>query len=697
MGWARRVPRRGTAAVAGLGIACAVLLAAGCRHEAAGGAGFAAYVETGDLPALERHGYLRILAPPSQPRTLPRRSPTIDADLKVARDLAAHLGLEPVVVTLRARDRLLPALVEGRGDLVVARLTATEERRARYAFSVPLAQVREMLAVRAADDRMRSRADLAGKRVAVRRSSSFWDTLQRLRKEVPGIVVVAADESLDTEELIYRVSEGEFDATVADEDLLAEVASYLDVRAAFALTRERPIAWAMRPGNSVLKHAVDAFLHKRALADVTDAVAVGDLGTIRERGVLRVLTRNNAATYFLYRGRQMGFEFELARDFAKSIGCRVQIVVPPKADQLIPWLLDGRGDVIAAAMTVTPDRSARVAFSRPYNRVSEMVVVHAGEDDVRGPRDLTGRSVLVRRSSSYHESLEELRRTVDVGIIEAPEEVETEQLIAWVANGLYDITIADSNIVDIELTYRDDVKPAFALGDPKDIAWAVRPGDVELLGAIDAYFDRIYRGTFYNVLQKKYFRSKRNVSRFARARPVRAGKLSPFDEAFRRVGREVEIDWRLLVAVGFQESGFDPTATSWAGAVGLMQTMPQTAEDLGVEGDLRDPDVAIEAGGRYLRRLMDRFEPALPFGERVRFALASYNAGHGHVHDGRRLAVALGYDPDVWFDNVERAIPLLARESYASKARFGYCRCSETRDYVRQVNQRYLAYSRVLE
>lgn len=684
-----------------LAVLAGISLIAGCASgggDESSGSAVPKYIEAGDLDAIRERGYLRILMPPHRPLTLPRRGYTIDQDQQLAEELARSLGLIPEVITIRNRSELLSALLQGRGDVVLARLTATPERRERFLFSVALDHVREMLVVRGEEDGIRELSDLSGLEVAVRRSSSFYATLQKLLPEAPGMKIVTVDEDVDTEEILYKVASGEYDATVADEDLLREVTTYLhDIRAAFPLTRPRPIAWALRPDGTELKGAVDAFLHRTALTKGRFEVALGDLGAIRNRKVLRVLTRNNAVSYFLYRGQQMGFEFELAREFARKIGCRLQIVVPPKGDQLIPWLLEGRGDLIAAAMTVTDERSRQVRFGRTYNRVSEILVVHENEDGIEGIEDLRGRTVAVRVSSSYFQTLLALQQKVGFEIELAPEDLETEELIRLVGEGVYEATVADSNILDIELAYRDEVKAAFAFGKPREIAWAVRPEDEKLLEAIDAFVDEEYRGAFFNVLTDKYFINRGRIARVMQYRSDSQGRISPYDDLFRKHAREVEIDWRLLAAVAYQESRFQSDAESWTGALGLMQVMPITAEELGVLGDLEDPETAIAAGANYLRWLIDRFDPYLEFEERMRFALAAYNAGLGHVLDGRRLARESGLDPDIWYGNVEKALPLLSKSRYASSARYGYCRCSEPVRYVRRVNDHYLAYSRIVD
>jgi membrane-bound lytic murein transglycosylase F len=669
----------------------------GCGGGGPGPGDDATYVELGDLSALRERGELRIVLPPTQARLLPRVGDTLDRDIRLARELAAELGLVAKMEAVEDRSELLSRVLEGRADVAIARLTASDERRRRFGFSVPLDHVRELLVVRVDDESIRGFEDLDGRKVAVRASSAFHETLRALQEEVPGLRIQLVDERWDTEEILQRVAWGELEAAVADEDLLTQVLRYEpELKAALTLTGERPIAWALRPDAVELKAAIDGFLQRQALTRHHEERMTGDLDAIRERRVLRVLTRNNAATYFLHRGRQVGFEFELARRFAGSIGCRLQVVVPPQADQLIPWLLEGRGDVVAAALSVTPERSAWVAFSRPYNHVSELLVTRAGEV-LLDPSALAGRAVTVRASSAYHDTLLALRQRVDFELLPAPEDMETEELIAAVGRGEIDLTVADSNILDIELTYRDDVEAAFALGETKAIAWAVRPDNVDLLAEIDGFIDREYRGEFYNVIHGRYFENTKKIARLVSDRAARGGRISPYDDLFRKYGREIEVDWRLLAAQAYTESQFDPDAQSWAGALGLMQVLPRTAREMGVTGNLHDPEVGVRAGALYLRHLIDRFEPTLPFEVRLRFALAAYNAGRGHIVDGRRLAREQGLDPDLWFGNVERVLPLLGRRAYAAKARYGYCRCRQPVEYVRQIDQRYAAYSRVVE
>jgi membrane-bound lytic murein transglycosylase F len=655
------------------------------------------FIESGDLDEIRKRGTLRVLLPRLERNGyLPRRGSPLDQERELIAQFAREEGLEPYWVVVDSRSDLIPFLLEGRGDLIAANLTATPERRGHVAFTVPIKLVREQVVVRKADPLNRP-TDLEGRRVAVRRSSSFWHTLEGLRGDYPGLEVEEVPENLDTDEILHRVATRRLDLTVADSNLLARTLSYRDdLRVAFDLTEDVPVGWAVRKSSKRLLRDLNRFLTESQLARRRDEIHAGDLGHIREKKVLRLLTRNSAATYFLWRGRLMGFEYELAREFARSQGLRMDVIVPPSGEDLLTMLVEGKGDLVAAALTPTEARRRQgVEFSRPYNWVSQVIVAPAVESGLEGPEDLTHRTVYVRKSSAYWNTLSRLRASgVPVVLEAAPEHLETEEIIGLVAGAIYPLTMADSHVLDIELTWRDDVTAAFSLGEPVPLAWAVRASNPELLAAVDAFVAKEYRGLTYNLLYRKYFEDPKKIRRHMGYRTDN-GQLSPYDDLVKRHADEHDFDWRLIVAQIYEESGFDPSAKSFAGAVGLLQVLPRTAEELG-HTKLEDPETNIRAGLSYLAWVRDRFEEDLPVRDRMWFTLAAYNSGAGHVRDARRLAAQRGLNPDRWFDNVERAMLLLSRPEYARNARHGYCRGSEPVHYVRKIRSRYEAYRDML-
>ena len=654
--------------------------------------------ETGDLPKLRERGALRVLMPRQGDQGyLPRKGFPLDAERDAAMEFARVIDLPVHWVYVDSRDELIPWLLAGKGDLIAANMTMTEERKAQVAFTVPLAHVREQVVTRAADPKTPAAPkDLAGRRIAVRKASSFWGTVEALKKKHPKLELVAVPETMDTEDVLAAVADGTYDLTVADSNLVEAVRTFRrDLKVAFDLPGERPIGWAVRPDAKKLEEALNRYLNNAQLAHRRPEVYKDDFDGIRKRKVLRVLTRNSAATYFLWKGELLGFEYELAREFARRNGLRLEVVVAPSREDLLRWLEEGRGDVVAASMTRTPEREKSFAFSRPTNQASEIVVAGAEGEAPEDVGDLAGRTIHVRKSSSYWGTLEALRAEsgIDFALVAAPEELETEEIIGKVAAGEYDLTVADSPILDIELTWRDDVVAAFPLGDPKPHGWVVRKEDRKLLAAVDGFFKKEYRGLIYNMTYNKYFKNERKIRKHAELRTDRTGTLSPYDDLVRTYATRYGFDWRLIVAQMYQESRFDPAAKSWVGALGLMQVMPRTSKQMGF-ADPSIPEDGVHAGVKYMDWVRERFEADLPVKDRTWFTLAAYNAGHGHVADARRLAAKKGWDPNRWFGNVEQAMLLLARPEYARKARYGYCRGEEPVKYVREIRARYQAYER---
>lgn len=450
-------------------------------------------------------------------------------------------------------------------------------------------------------------------------------------------------------------------------------------------------AVAVRPENAELLRAANEFLIARALLGPEDPTYTDDLEGIRERGTLRVLTVRSPSSYFMHGGEQRGFEFELMRRFAGRHELRVEVVVPPSRADLVPWLLEGRGDVVAAGLTVTPELTRAVAFTRPYQNTQEVVVVResARVDDLD---DLRGRTVYVREGSAHHETLRELRLCDDDFAIElVPESVTPGEIFDHVEDGTWDATVCDSHVLEMECAFGRGLRAAFPIKAVRH-AWATRPGSPALREALDQFLRSEYRGLHFNVIHERYFESARAVvAADDEYRSDVSGRISPWDDLIRRYAAEQGLDWRLVAAQMYQESQFDESRVSPAGAAGLMQIMPGTARDLGLEAR-HDPDESIRAGTAYLRTLIDQFDPELPLATRIRFALASYNAGSGHVQDARRLAARLGWSPDEWYGSVERALLLLQRPEYYRDARHGYCRAHETVLYVKEIDRRYRAY-----
>jgi membrane-bound lytic murein transglycosylase F len=654
---------------------------------------------TGDLPELRSRGILRVIVRPEPLSFLPRHAEPVSIDGDIGRGLAETLGLELKLVTATDYGQMIDMLVGGTGDVIAAGLSVTEVRENRILFSVPYRYVDELLVTADRDPMPTKLKDLNGRQIAVRQGSSYAETAADLQKQLPGLRVRELAGTMSTETMIEQVARGKYPATIADSNYWAAVGGFFEnLKTPLILRGDRPIALGMRKGSVQLKQKADEYLYARALTRHQDKVFTDDLKGLKNRGRLRMITRNNAMTYFIHRGVQVGFEYEFMKHFADQQGLRLEIVIPPSHEEMIPFLNEGEGDVVAASMTITDVRRQRAAFTQPYMEAEEILVARAEDTTIQGVEDLAGRTVHVRASSSFYETLAAWRERIeDLSIVPVSEDIETEEILADVESGKYDITVCDSNLLQIEQSYGRRLKAVLTLKPSQQLGWAVRKENPELLAALNDFIKREYRGQFYNTLKKRYFEDRRYNSR---ARDVHrtdlSGSLSPYDETVRGYAKQYNLDWRLIIAQMYAESRFNPKVVSWAGAQGLMQVMPRTARELGIR-DITEPEAGIHAGVKYLRHLLERFDPEIPMESRIRFALAAYNAGYGHVLDARRLAGKLGLDPDRWFANVEVAIRLLEKPQYYQNARYGYCRGRAPVHYVRRIQNLYEAYVEVLE
>ncbi|WP_036187405.1 transporter substrate-binding domain-containing protein [Marinimicrobium agarilyticum] len=658
------------------------------------------YVERGDMDALKKRGQLRILVHQYADNYLPRAGYPLDIEREMAQRFAREHGMEPVLVPVTHYGDLLTALLEGKGDVVAANLTVTESRAKRAGFTLGIDQTREVIVGRSQGPAVAGVADLDGHSVGVMRGTSFWELAQARLADREGIEIVPLDSTLTSDDVLDGLIKGQYDFALQDSNVMEIVRTYRDdVQTRFALGERRPLAWAVRPDNPELLAELNRFLTRERLTRSEIDAHTDDLPGILERKVLRVITRNNAATYYLYRGKLVGFEYELAQRFADRLGVRLQMVVPDSHDEMIPMLREGKGDMIAAFMTRTEERAQEVAFSRAYHYATETVVGQADETALESVEGLAGRTLHLRRSSSYWDTAEALReRGIDVDLKAVPDDMETEQIIDRVATGEFDLTIADSHILQSELTWRDDITGLLSLGEPISHSWAVRQNNLQLLEAIDDFWDKEYRGLHYNIFYQRYFEddSRIQAHRKGRVDLAEGQSFSEWDDLAKVYGEQYDFDWRLILAQMYQESEFDPEAVSWVGAEGLMQVMPRTAKELGLY-PLDNPRVSVHAGVKYMEWLRYRFPDRLPVEQQMWFSLAAYNAGVGHVRDARRLADQKGWDPDQWFGHVEEAMLLLSQRKYYQHARFGFVRGQEPVNYVRHIRDRYRAYVRLTE
>ena len=656
-------------------------------------------LHTDDFDAMSERNLLRVLIPRTEGNIyLPRKGYPLDIELEQIKNFSDKHNLKLQKVYVPDFDQLIPNLIDGYGDIIAANMTVTSERKEFIDFSLPIHHVKQRLVQRSSDTPARKRSDLKGKIIAVKPSSSFWATAQKLKDKYPSIQIVSLKNNLDIDEILDRLSNKEFDATIQDTNLIDSIYTYRnDVSATLTLTKEEPIAWGIRQNSPLLKQTLNNHVQKQELIQLDDLSHTGDWKSIKKRKVIRMITRNNAANYFLYKGQLLGFEYELAKQFAKKNKLRLEIIVPPDNEDMFDWLTEGKGDFIAASLSPTKDRLKKpVKFSHHYLKTKHQLVQRKHEDPITAIEQLNGRTIAIRKSSAYLETIKNLK---DIGIKIStefvPEELETEDIINRIAIGKYDLTVADSHILDLELLWRNDIQSALSLTNENNVGWVVRKNNPQLLAALNGFHRKNYKSLIYNLTYQKYFVNPKHTNPSNNNVIDDKNKLSPYDDLVKNYAKRYGFDWKIIVAQMYQESRFNPEAKSWVGALGLLQVMPKTGEEFGFK-NLNDPETGLHAGIKYMQWVQNRFNHELPVKDRMWFTLAAYNAGVGHVRDAIRLTKKMGWNPNRWFNNVERAMLLLRLKKYYRKSRFGFVRGREPVTYVRKIKQHYEAYSKLL-
>ncbi len=428
----------------------------------------------------------------------------------------------------------------------------------------------------------------------------------------------------------------------------------------------------------------------------------GDLPALLEKRAVRMLVVYSKTFYFIDKGQQRGITYDFGMQLEKYLNASSKdktrpirvVFIPVARDQLLPALAAGAGDIATGGITVTPERMKLVDFTAPAaENVSELLVTAPEVTPPTTVEELSGRSVYVRRSSSYYESLAALntrlatagRKPVD--IVLAEENLEDEDILEMVNAGLVDATVVDSHAADFWKQIFTNIRPqpAVALRTNGQVAWAIRKDSPEFKKTLDTFVSKNRSGTMMgNVILNRYLKNTRWARNATATEDMR--RFNELTGYFKKYATQYEFDWLLLVAQGYQESQLDQSTRSPVGAIGVMQVMPTTARDKSVGiPDIHLIEPNIHAGVNYLRYLVNEFfdEPGVDVVNRHLFAFASYNAGPNRIARLRKEAAAKGLDPNKWFNNVE----VMVAEDVGR----------ETVQYVSNIFKYYVAYKLTLE
>lgn len=434
-----------------------------------------------------------------------------------------------------------------------------------------------------------------------------------------------------------------------------------------------------------------------------------DLTEIQENDTLKAIVGYGSTSYFTYKGQPMGYEYELLQRLARELEVQLEIVIARNYDDMFLKLNTGKGDLIAFGLTITVPRKAYVKFTEHHTTTEQVLVqrkpdnwrevpLHVSERQlIRNTLDLLGKEVYVRRNSSYFGRLQNLGNEMGgkINIQTVAGDVSTEQLIGQVQHKEIPYTVADKHVALLNSTYYTDLDVQTKISFPQRLAWAVRKNSPDLSVEIDQWIAKNRGSETFNVIYNKYFKNAKSYRKrksspfFSKA----GGKISEYDELVKEAAKTIGWDWRLLSALIFRESRFDARATSWAGARGLMQMLPSTAQAHGAT-NLMDPQESLTAGVSFIKWLQNYWKDIEDPQERLKFVLASYNAGHGHVKDAQRLAEKYGKSPQKWDDHVAAYLLKKANPKFYTQeeVRHGYCRGEEPVHYVESILENYVVY-----
>jgi membrane-bound lytic murein transglycosylase F len=431
------------------------------------------------------------------------------------------------------------------------------------------------------------------------------------------------------------------------------------------------------------------------------------LNTILKRGTLIASTDNNSTDYFIYQNEPKGYQYELLVEYSKYLGVDLEVVVNNNLDGAFADLESGKVDVIAMGLAVTGERTEKFDFTLPMNQTRQMLVQrkpdnwrkmeNENEMDkhlIRNPLDLGGKMVIVPVKSSYASRLRNLQQEIgdSIYIIEFP--YDSEKLIEMVALGEIEYTVCDEHIARVNKKYYPDIDIETPVSFTQNLSWAVKKHADSLRNNLNEWLSGFKGTPVAQSIYNKYFVNPRSVQVANKFKKAKKGRISPWDDYLKEKSLLLDWDWRLIAALIYQESKFQPNASSWIGALGLMQLMPNTAELYGVDST-SSPEENILAGIKHLKSLDDRFRDIIKDpDERLKFVLAAYNSGIAHVFDARRLATKYKRNPNVWSDHVDYFLLNKSDPQYYndSVVFFGYCRGEVPYRFVNEILDRYEHY-----
>jgi membrane-bound lytic murein transglycosylase F len=438
-----------------------------------------------------------------------------------------------------------------------------------------------------------------------------------------------------------------------------------------------------------------------------------DLPEIQSKGKLIAITDYTSSSYFLYKGTPMGYQYEMLHQLASYLQLELEIVVENDLDKAFKSLQNNECDLLAINLNVTNERHKMVAFTEPIGQTRQVLVQRKPENwqvmasytidnlVLRNQLDIGGKTVHVVKNSAYLNRLQNLSNEIGDSITIIEDDVNNvERLISMVSEGEIKYTIADENVAILNQTYYPNIDIKTAISFPQNQAWAVNKNAPLLLDAINNWILDMKDSDLHAVIYNKYYKDTKAKNRsLSPYLSLNGNKISEYDKYIHKYSKQIDWDWRLLASVIYQESRFDSEIKSWAGAMGLMQLMPTTANRFGAS-EASNPESNIRAGVRFIDWIDDQLVDSIPDSEeRIKFVLAAYNVGLGHIQDAQRLAKAHGKNPYVWSGQVDTFLIHKSNPEYYTQdmVKYGFCQGKMACNYVDEVMERYQIYQNFIQ
>ncbi len=414
------------------------------------------------------------------------------------------------------------------------------------------------------------------------------------------------------------------------------------------------------------------------------------LENIQHEGVLKVLTRIDQTTYYQGPNGLTGLEYDLIQLFAKHLGVSVEFIIPDSFQDILSMIARDEADIAAAGLTVTEPRKQFLKFAPAYQNITEQLIYRSGNKRPKSISNIHKGILEVVKGSSHASSLKQLKLKHPELEWNESSDIDSDGLLFLVNEGLIDYTISDSHQAAIIRSFYPKLNIAFDITQPKQLAWALpKNDDNSLYHEVVSFFNTIQKDqTLQHLLEKHYgYADKLNYVGNCTFRRHMQSRLPEYLELFKQSADEHQLDWRLLAAIGYQESHWDKDAVSPTGVKGLMMLTQGTARQLKIK-DRTDPAQSIQGGALYFKQRLKKIPSRIQEPDRTWMALASYNVGFGHLEDARILAQERGRNPDKWLD-VKEHLPLLSKKKWYSQTRHGYARGWEPVHYVKNIRSYY--------